>query len=194
MKNRVFRILGLLLVIIGISAILYGTYNKVKTDKAQKSLINDFDNVLKKIENGDIKEPKSAEASETRVNAIAILEIPKIGLKVAVAEGTSDDIISYAVGHFTGTALPGEIGNCALVGHRNFTTGEFFLRINKLEPGDDIKITTFDKTYTYKVKGQQTVNPQDVYVLNPTKTPTITLVTCSLSGKQRLIVKGELAQ
>lgn len=194
MKNRVFRILGILLVIIGISAILYGTYNKVKTDKAQKSLINDFDKVLKKIENGDIKEPESSEASETNVKAIAVLEIPKIGLKVAVAEGTSDDIIGYAVGHFTGTALPGEIGNCALVGHRNFTTGEFFLRINKLEPGDDIRITTFDKTYTYKVTGQQTVNPQDVYVLNPTKTPTITLVTCSLSGKQRLIVKGELAQ
>lgn len=201
MKNRIFRIIGIFLLIVGLSSISYGLFNKWKTSKVQENLINDFETVMKNMEEGKIAAPEEkaitgegTSTSKVNITPIALLEIPKINLKVAVAEGTTDDIISQAVGHFKGTAKPGEVGNFALVGHRNFTTGEFFLKIDKLKPGDDIIVTTVDKTYNYKITGQETVNPQDVHVLNPTKTPTITLITCSLSGKQRLVVKGELAQ
>lgn len=194
MRNKMVRGISIVLILVGLGAISYGIYYKRETAIAQESLFKDFNNVLKKIENGEIKEPEDVEVSEVKVDAIALLEIPKIGLKVAVAEGTSDDIISHAVGHFVETAQPGQVGNCALVGHRNFTTGEFFLKINKLELGDEVKVTTYDNTYVYKVTGQQIVNPDDVQVLNPTPTPTITLVTCTWDGDKRLIVKGELVK
>lgn len=194
MRKKIIRGVSIVLILVGLGAISYGIYYKRETAKAQERLFKDFDNVLKKIENGEIKEPDSSEVAEVEVDAIALLEIPKIGLKVAVAEGTSDDIISHAVGHFTETAQPGKVGNFALVGHRNFTTGEFFLKINKLQPGDEVKVTTYDNTYVYKVTSQQVVNPEDVHVLNPTPTPTITLVTCTWDGSERLVVKGELVK
>lgn len=57
-----------------------------------------------------------------------------------------------------------------------------------------MKITTYDNTYVYKVTGQQVVKPEEVHVLNPTPTPTVTLVTCTWDGSERLIVKGELVK
>jgi len=193
MNKKAFRILGIFFIIIGLAAISYGVYYKQQTAKVQEHLINDFETVLKKIENPN-KEQIKDNNSLGNIKPIALLEIPKIGLKVAVAEGTEDEVISYAVGHFTGTALPGENGNCALVGHRNYTTGEFFLKIDKLKAGDDIIITDQNNTYNYKVTSQQVVGPKEVEVLNPTKEATITLVTCTWNGQNRLIVKGELVK
>jgi sortase A len=201
LKNTVFRIMGIVLLVIGLASISYGIYYKWETSKVQQILINDFERVMKNMEEDKIVAPeeKGITVEEANVNnisiePIAILEIPKIALKVAVASGTSDKTISQAVGHFTETALPGQVGNCALVGHRNFTTGEFFLKLDKLKPGDDVILTTYGNTYVYKVTGQQVVNPGDVQVLNATPTPTITLVTCTRNGKQRLVVKGELVK
>lgn len=201
MKTKLIRLIGGILLLVGLASISYGVYYKWETARVQNNLIDDFETVLKKIEDGKIATPEEkditidqANANNVDIKPIALLQIPKIELKVAVAEGTKDEIISQAVGHFKGTADPGEKGNFALVGHRNYTTGEFFLKIDKLKPGDDIIVTTFDKVYKYKVTGQEIVEPNDVHVLNETTNPTITLVTCTWDGKQRLIVKGELAQ
>lgn len=201
MKAKLIRLIGGILLLVGLASISYGVYYKWETARVQNNLIDDFETVLKKIEDGKIATPEEkditidqANANSVDIKPIALLQIPKIELKVAVAEGTKDEIISQAVGHFKGTADPGEKGNFALVGHRNYTTGEFFLKIDKLKPGDDIIVTTFDKVYKYKVTGQEIVEPNDVHVLNDTTNPTITLVTCTWDGKQRLIVKGELAQ
>lgn len=129
------------------------------------------------------------------VNPIALLEIPKINLKVVVAEGTDDNIIRYAVGHFAETEMPGDSGNFALAGHRNFDTGEFFLKIDKLNEGDEIKVTTLDGiVYTYNVANSFVVQPQDTYILEESEEPIITLVTCTFDGSERLIVQGELTQ
>jgi len=203
MKTKAFRVIGIILLVAGLFSVSYGLYYKWETAKVQKDLIKDFQTVLKKVDEGKLEAPNDSDKKPTETNKssetpnikpIALLEIPKIGLKVAVADGTADEIIKYAVGHFKGTAKPGEDGNCALIGHRNFTTGEFFLKLDKLKPGDEIKITTYNKSYTYKVTGQETVGPKDTHVLNPTEKPTITLVTCTWDGDERLIVKGDLVK
>lgn len=203
MKTKVFRIIGIILLVAGLFSISYGLYYKWETAKVQKSLINDFETVLKKVDDGTTEAPTNSDSKPTSseeiaevpdIKPIALIEIPKIGLRVAVADGTTADIIKYAVGHFKGTAMPGEVGNCALIGHRNFTTGEFFLKIDKLNPGDLIKITTYNNSYTYKVTGQEVVAPTGTQVLEPTNEATITLVTCTKGGKNRLVVKGDLVK
>ncbi|WEO97191.1 class E sortase [Streptomyces sp. FXJ1.172] len=87
-----------------------------------------------------------------RGRAYAVLDIPRLGLRVPVAEGVSKaDVLNKGyVGHYRGTGQPGQAGNFALAGHRN-THGEPFRYLPRLRRGDDIEVETRTATYTYDV-------------------------------------------
>ena len=75
-------------------------------------------------------------ASRTAVGAdgaFAIVRIPRFGADYArpVIEGTGRDVLALGVGHYVGTAGPGEVGNFALAGHRT-TYGRPFHDIDRL--------------------------------------------------------------
>ena len=205
MKNKIRNIISIILIIIGIGLLVVAFKGKVETKVMQDKLMDKFNKIYESDQNIVGNSPQEEEGKNEpvdhtydyidMVNPIAILEIPKINLKVVVAEGTEDEILRYAVGHFTETSTPAEGGNFALAGHRNFDTGEFFLRINKLENGDEIKVTTLDGTvYTYNVISSFVVEPQDTYILDETGQSMITLVTCTYDGSDRLVVQGGLTQ
>ncbi|MFI6016140.1 class E sortase [Streptomyces sp. NPDC051287] len=84
--------------------------------------------------------------------AYAILVIPRLGLRVPVAEGVSKpDVLNHGyVGHYPGTQQPGEKGNFALAGHRN-THGEPFRYLPRLRREDTVEVETETATYTYSV-------------------------------------------
>lgn len=194
MKGKIRNIISILLILVGIGLLLFAFKGKWETKKVQDQLYDKFVSEEKQEVNHEKNEKSKEEKLPyiDMVNPIAVLEIPKINLKVVVAEGTEDEIIKYAVGHFKDTAMPGEEGNFALAGHRNYDTGEFFLRLNKLEVNDNILVSNHDKTFTYKVTESFTVAPEDTYVLDKSEDATITLVTCTYDGKDRLIVRGKL--
>ncbi len=176
--------------------VVYGVNNKIKTNNKQKEMIENFESTLKHIEDSNDKGTKEGENKKEEIpltdDVIAVMDIPKINLQVAVKEGTDMEVLNYAVGHFKNTAMPGEKGNFAVAGHRNYTTGEFFLNIHKLDDKDEIRVKTHKKTYVYKFTSMDVVNEDALEVLNPTEDATITLVTCTEDGKQRLIVRGKL--
>jgi sortase A len=63
--------------------------------------------------------------------------------------------------------------------------------------GDEVKVVTPRGEYSYRVSKTHIVDPDDVWVLAPTQTPTVTLITCypfSYVGHapQRFIVRAEL--
>lgn len=141
--------------------------------------------------------------------AYAILTIPRLHLRVPVAEGVSKSGVLNKgyVGHYPGTQQPGQAGNFALAGHRN-THGEPFRYINRLAPKDTIRVETRSATYTYAV--DQTL-PQtaahDGSVIGPIPRSTVrpghgytdpgyylTLTTCTpeYTSKYRLVVWGKL--
>lgn len=206
MNNKVRNFLGILLIIIGIGLLLFAFKGKWETNKVQDKLYEKFVSLNEntdetkdpdkkaeeKVDEGSQDKPKEINYYIDKIDPIAILEIPKINLNVVVARGIEDDVIKYAVGHFEDTVMPGKVGNCALAGHRSYDTGEFFLKLNKLEIGDDIKISTNESTYTYEVTRSFTVAPEDTYVLDSSEEAIITLVTCTFDGKDRLIVQGKL--
>jgi sortase A len=84
--------------------------------------------------------------------AYAILTIPRLHLRVPVAEGVGKQSVLNKgyVGHYPGTQQPGQAGNFALAGHRN-THGEPFRYINRLRPKDTIEVETRSAVYTYAV-------------------------------------------
>ncbi len=105
---------------------------------------------------------------------LAVLRIPKIGLEVAVLEGTDDFTLNRAVGHIEDTPRPGQKGNVGIAGHRD----GFFRGLKDVVKGDAMELETVDGRETYRVDDIWIVQPEDVYVLDPTPAPAITLVAC----------------
>lgn len=126
-------------------------------------------------------------------DAIAILRIPKIGVDKAVVQGVGVEDLKRAPGHYPDTPLPGEPGNSAIAGHRT-TYGAPFYRLDELEKGDPIVVTTLRGTFRYEVRTTQVVLPQQVEVLNASPDNRLTLTTCEprFSAAKRLIVVAEL--
>jgi sortase A len=102
------------------------------------------------------------------------LEIPRLHVKVMVREGADESTLRRAVGHIPGTALPGNIGNVALAGHRD----TFFRELRNIRKEDTIDLKTQDATYSYLVQSTKIVGPRDVGVLATSGGETLTLVTC----------------
>jgi sortase A len=129
-------------------------------------------------------------------SVLGILSISKINLTVAVREGVSRSDLRYAVGHFADTALPGQMGNCAITGHRSYAWGEYFNRLDELEAGDEVRIDYGGSTYTYSVTEKYVVDPDDAWVLNQAQSYELTLITCTpiRVGTQRLVIKALLIQ
>lgn len=131
------------------------------------------------------------------LEVMGIVSIPKIDINLMLVEGVTRQALKFAVGHMPGTAMPGEVGNCALAGHRSYTFGEYFNRLDEVEVGDEIQITRGKETYTYKVYESFLVEPTEVWVTEPIEDKKIvTLITCHpvVKATHRLIVRGELVE
>ncbi|MGH3343782.1 MAG: class E sortase, partial [Carbonactinosporaceae bacterium] len=167
--------------------------------------------------------PRGKGASELpafgRGEGFALIYIPRLGSDYVkpLLEGVGPSILDSGVGHYPETAMPGEVGNFSVAGHRA-TNGEPFAYLNALRPGDRVVVETETKWYTYVIddprmyadpdhviqfnRGNIIVSPSDVAVLSPVpyesekepEEPLITLTTCNprWASYQRMIVFGHL--
>ena len=185
------RAIGLLLIVVGITIIATVVYKKVETSRKQKAVIEMFENGISEGTSTGNKETVNLD-EVNGYTPIAIIEIPSIKLSQALVEGISDDVLKYFLGHFDDSAAPGEKGNFAVAGHRVSDYTDAFINLYKVKAGDEVIVKTQDKKYTYVVEDNFIVEPEDVHVLDKTKEATMTLVTCTVGAKQRVIVKGKL--
>ena len=137
-----------------------------------------------------------------RGEAVALLRVPRFGAyEKVVVEGTDRAELKKGPGHQPGTAMPGQLGNVVLAGHRT-TYGAPFGRLDELGPGDDIVVQTAAGVFTYRVRTTEVVAPSAVEVMlpvpgRPGAAPTeslLTLITCTpkYSARSRLVVRGAL--
>jgi sortase A len=136
-------------------------------------------------------------------HGLALMRIPRLGkgFHYVVIEGVSIADLRKGPGHYPGTAMPGQIGNFVVSGHRTTYLAPFN-RLGELRDGDQILIDTRARQYVYKVTGMKIVQPSDVSVTapvpqHPKADPTerlLTLTTCNpkYSAAQRLIVFGHM--
>lgn len=153
-----------------------------------------FNEAISRTEEEDAKKEKK---SKPNLNAIGRIEISKIDVDLIMLEGSSQYNLIYGAGHMTGTAYPGDVGNCAVAGHRGYTFGTYFYRLDELETGDIIKITYGGKVYDYSVDESFLVLPTDVYVLaQPKDEKQLTLITCDppVTGTHRLIIRASIIE
>ncbi len=120
--------------------------------------------------------------------------IPSITVDAPVVQGVGWEQLKKGVGQVPGTALPGQIGN-SVYGAHNDTFGETFRNLDQLRPGDEIFIFTASQQFRYVVREWRIVEPTEVSVMDPTPTPTVTLISCYpyLVDTQRIVVFADLA-
>jgi sortase A len=125
---------------------------------------------------------------------IGTMGIPAIGLKHRIFQGVTLHNIDRGPSHWTGSALPGEVGNTVFAGHRS-THSEPFYRVHDLEPGDTVIFTVHGSRTVYKVTGHLIVTPADTWIANQTTAYTGTLYACHPIGStdERYVVRLALA-
>jgi sortase A len=145
------------------------------------------------------------EAEQPPVGApFGLIYIPRLRDKVwglPLIQGVGPDELAKGIGHYVGTAMPGEIGNFATAGHRA-THGEPLRNIDQLVKGDEVIVETATSWYTYTLDRTDIVSPSDVWVIDPVPgepdtTPTealITLTSCNprWASTERFIWWGSL--
>lgn len=83
---------------------------------------------------------------------VALLEIPQLGIKEIIVEGTDSATTELGPGHRRDTALPGQAGVSVLLG-RAAAYGGPFARIQELAPGDEFSMITGQGEHTFEVIG-----------------------------------------
>ena len=192
------KYLGKMLIALGCIIIIVAISLKIITDYKQKKIVDNYRNYISNIQNEDKSFNENKKAFETYTsqeqssNIIGILSIPKLDLNVGIGEGVDNETLKYSVGHFSDTAMPGQKGNFCVIGHRSYTYGEFFNRLDEIEENDEIIVEYNGKEFKYKVTEIKVVKPEEVSVLNQSEEEEITLITCTpiRVGSHRLIIKG----
>ncbi|PSL52214.1 LPXTG-site transpeptidase (sortase) family protein [Saccharothrix carnea] len=83
---------------------------------------------------------------------VALLEIPRLGVREVVGEGTSSDALKSGPGHLRDSPLPGQAGASVIFGRRAGYGGPF-AHIGELGQGDRITVTTGQGVHVYQVQG-----------------------------------------
>jgi sortase A len=199
------RVTGELMITFGLVVLLFAGYevfgNSAKVQDEQNSLDDALAQQWNDPTVGPSAAPDKIGPAAPGKNLVGRLYIPKLDKQWVVVNGVRPADIRYAPGHYPDTALPGEVGNFSVAGHR---IRKIFWRLDELNSGDVIGVETRDSWYVYKVTRRVVVLPSAIEVVAPvpgkprakaTKAM-LTLTTCNpkFNNYERLIVHAELAE
>jgi sortase A len=199
---------GEVLVTLGVLLLLFAAWQLWWTDVASE---RDASRIVLTLERDFADGPAARVGANGTAPAIgedgafAIVRIPRFGADYArpVLEGTGRPVLALGVGHYVGTAGPGQVGNFAVAGHRT-TYGRPFHDVDRLEAGDRVVVETAADVYVYEVTSHEVVRPGDVEVIDPVPgepgaAPTealLTMTSChpKYSATERFVVHGRLVE
>lgn len=176
------------------------------TDDASEEAVESFlvlDNIFSQASGDEDEAPdelpqeKLNSVKKPQITTLGILDIEKINVHLPILDGSTPDKLKVGAGKLNGTSDIGEIGNTAISAHRSHKYGLNFNRLDEVELGDPITITTQQDVFTYEVFNIQIVEPDDISVLNKSQTDSIlTLITCHplYTASHRLIVQARLLE
>lgn len=169
---------------------------QIDIQELKKEVIKSNQQESKVINSEETEEQKQTIiAKKNNVQPIGIIKIHKINLKLPIFEGATQKNMKIGVGWLKETTKLGEVGNTALAAHRSYTYGRFFNRLDEVDIGDEIVITTNGFEYRYKVFKKVVVEPTDTSVLaRNKKDKIITLITCTpiKVATHRLIIQAKI--
>ena len=212
MKQRITNLILILILLIGLSLLLYPTVSNWWNSMHQSRAISSYSEAVSLVDPAVFEDARSAAQSYNASipNDIArfkmsdedreiynrtlnlagdgimgILEIPSLHVQLPIYHGTSEAVLQVAIGHIEGSSLPigGEGTHCALSGHRGLPSARLFTDLDQLVAGDTFLIQVLDETLTYEVDQISIVLPHEMQDLDLAEGEDYcTLITCTPYG------------
>lgn len=210
-KGSVLTIILIVVLIVGLSLLLYPSVSNYWNDLRQTKAIANYDSVISDISKEDctglfedaleynealrkIRFPlmyhEEVQGYDNLLNVagngiMGYISIEKIGVELPIYHGIDETVLQVAVGHIQGTSLPtgGESTHCALSAHRGLPSARLFTDLDKMEVGDVFTLTIIDRVLTYRVDQILIVEPENVEPMYVVEGEDYcTLVTCTPYG------------
>ena len=211
MKQHLSTIILVLILVIGLSLLLYPTFSNWWNELHSSRAIADYDESMANMSDEDYTHlfdaameynealaqlshplmyydqvPGYRELLDITGNGImGYITIEKIDVNLPIYHGTSEGVLQIAVGHVEGSSLPtgGEGTHCVLSAHRGLPSARLFTDLDKMEVGDVFVLSVIDLTLTYQVDQILIVEPYEVDALYAEEGEDYcTLVTCTPYG------------
>ncbi|MCD7714870.1 MAG: class C sortase [Lachnospiraceae bacterium] len=212
MRKHFTTILLLLILLAGVSLLLYPTVSDYWNSFHQSRAIATYVDAVAELDEDDYEEMWEAavayneallenpdrwnmsEEEEEDYNSIldvtgtgimGYIEIPKINVYLPIYHGTDEGVLEVAIGHFAGSSFPtgGEGTHCVVSGHRGLPSAKLFTDLDQLVEGDIFVMYVLDQTLTYEVDQILIVEPDDLTSLEIEEGEDLcTLVTCTPYG------------
>jgi sortase A len=170
-KPRLLRWTQRLLFITGLLLLGYVGFTLLEARVYQVSAKRSLENEIQAEKERRQSQPKPP---VRKGDVLGRMDIPRLGMSVAVLQGTSSRILRLGIGHIAGTPLPGEAGNIGIAGHRD----TFFRGLKDIRKNDEIQLQTTSGLSRYQVDWMKVVANDDQNVLAPSTESALTLVTC----------------
>jgi sortase A len=171
-RQRTIRCIRDLLFLTGVVALTYVGFTLYEARLRQANANRELVTEIRSSENTPATQPRPL---IHKGDVVGRIEISRLGLSVAILQGTSSRVLRLGAGHIEGTPLPGEPGNSGVAGHRD----TFFRSLKDIRKGDQIQIQTATALQRYDVDWVKGVGPDDTSVLKSSgDESTLTLVTC----------------
>ena len=212
MKKHMITILLFLVLIVGLSLVLYPSFSDWWNSKHMSRVITDYVNLIDDLEedeyeglleaareynrsllyrtNGYTTTPEQKEQYNKLLNiagngVMGYIEVPSIGVSLPVYHGTEDTVLQVAVGHLEWSSLPvgGESTHSVVSGHRGLPSAKLFTHLDKVREGDLFMLRVLDEVLTYEVDQILIVEPHEVDSLMISKGKDYcTMFTCTPYG------------
>ena len=212
MKGKTTTILLIVILLAGLSLLLYPAVSSFINSLSHAQSITDYTDQVKEMGNeesaklwdaaveynqrlldrvsmtmlpDEMREDYSSALLSTGSQVMGFVEIPTIGVTLPILHGTDTTTLSTAIGHLEWSSLPvgGESTHCVISGHRGLPSSELFTNIDRLELGDTFMFHVLGETLTYRVDNIAVVDPYDYALLTIEEGKDYaTLVTCTPYG------------
>lgn len=209
--NVISTIALVVLLLVGLSVMLYPIFSDWWNSHTQSIAITDYDKVVKDtVDEKKIEMLKSAQqfnknlltienrfSTTTKIpgyecvldvsgtGVMGYITIPSINVELPIYHGTSPEVLNIAVGHMEGSSLPigGESTHAVISAHRGLPSATLFSNLDKLVEGDTFTITILNEVYTYQVDKISIVLPYEMDALDIVEgEDLVTLMTCTPYG------------
>lgn len=210
-KDLITTIVLVLLILVGLSVMLYPIVSDWWNSKTQTRLVQNYEQQVSKLDESQYEHYfNEANDYNTRLNEIhspltnyddiegyeqtlditgtgimGYVTIPQIDVELPIYHGTTIEILSLAAGHLEGSSLPvgGESTHAVISAHRGLPTSKLFSDLDMLCEGDIFTVTVLNQTLTYKVDQISIVKPTELENLAvQTGKDYVTLMTCTPYG------------
>ena len=212
MKNHRSTILPILILLIGLSLMLYPSFadwwNSFHSSRAiasyEEQVANiddaqyeelwdaarDYNQSLLHHPNDFILSDEQQEIYKSLLDIggngiMGYIEIPMIDVMLPIYHGTEESVLQIAVGHLDWTSLPvgGAGSHCVLSGHRGLPSARLFTDLDKLKVGDVFMLHVLNEILTYEIDQILIVEPQDTDpLLIEPGKDLCTMITCTPYG------------